>query len=76
MSTLANELRSRLTQYLNVQCSLEEFEAWFSPILRDVHKSSDGEAEYLVQEIEWAFCDLECGASIKAVADRLRQLIP
>ena len=61
MLTPANEMRSHLDLYLTGQCSLEQFEDWFAPVLRDVHKLNDPEAEGLANAIEWAFCDLERG---------------
>ena len=74
MSTLTNEMKSHLAQYVNRQCSLEEFEDWFAPVLRDVHKTNDHAAELLAHEIEWAFCDLERGVpsdEVRLVLHRL-----
>jgi hypothetical protein len=74
MSTTTNEMKGRLAQYLNRQCSLEEFDDWFAVALRDAHKSDDKEAESLAHAIEWAFCDLERGAPGEQVRNTLIQL--
>lgn len=63
MSTLTTEMRSRLARYAAGQCSLEQFEDWFAPVLRNVYQSNDPEAEQLAVAIEWAFCDMERGMS-------------
>jgi hypothetical protein len=75
MPTPADEMRSHLDAYLTGQCSLEQFEEWFSPVLRDVHKLHDAEAEGLANAIEWAFCDLERGVPSDKVKDTLSRFV-
>src|SRR5260370_27694468 len=75
MATPVNEMKSQLARYLSGQCSLEEFEEWFAPVLRDVHKSSDQDAEALAHAIEWAFCDLDRGVLPESVRSDLLNLV-
>jgi hypothetical protein len=72
MSPLTKEMRTRLNCYLTGACSLEDFQAWFSPIFHDVHKCGDSEAEALAGAVDWAFVDFESGG---LTPDRLRGVL-
>lgn len=73
---LAKELRKQLARYTSDDLDMKAFRDWFLPVLRDVHKSGDAEAEKLAHEVEWEFVDLERGLlpSENALKANLSQL--
>ena len=70
----AKEIREQLRQYLAGALDRTAFRDWFAVTLRDVHASSDPSAEQLAHAVEWAFCDLECGAAVEQVRGNLTAL--
>ena len=65
--TSFKELQKKLAEYTSGLLPVEEFRAWFAPVLRDVHRSGDADAEKLAHAVEWEFCDLERGVSSDAI---------
>jgi hypothetical protein len=74
MSKLADEMRTRLTDYLYGRCLLVDFESWLASAVVAAQKLNDQEAQSLGTAIEWAFSDLERGASPAEAKQSLSQL--
>ncbi len=53
--TMVDTMRNRLKKYLTGACSLDEFQEWFAPALRDAAVAEDAEAEELAASIALAF---------------------
>ncbi len=75
MSTLADEMKSRLASYVNQQSSLDQFEDWFGRASFEARKAKDSEAESLGYAVEWLFFDLEHGGDSAAVRKALASLV-
>jgi len=61
--TLANQIRNQLARYTSNDLDMRAFRDWFAPVLRDVHKSGEADAESLAHAVEWEFLDFERGVS-------------
>jgi hypothetical protein len=53
--TMLEQMKNWLNRYLSGACSLDEFQEWFAPALRDVATSEETEAEELAGSIVLAF---------------------
>jgi len=51
---MAPEIRKRLTQWVDGNISLREFQEWFVPATWNIHLANDPEAEGLADDIEMA----------------------
>ena len=58
-------MKRQLSLYLKGDMTLEEFERWSAPILRNSGKSADQYASTLCKMVEWAFFDFERGIVTK-----------
>jgi hypothetical protein len=65
--TLANRMRSQLARYTSNDLDMKSFRDWFVPVLRDVHKSGDQEAEALAHAVELEFVEMERGLASETV---------
>jgi hypothetical protein len=74
MSTLADEMKSRLALYVTQQASLDQFEDWFGRALFEARKAKDVEAESFGNAIEWLFFDLDRGADVEEVRRAMKLL--
>ena len=61
MSTLADEVRTRLNRYLTGLDTLVQFQDWFVPVFRDIRRSGDQEAEVLASTVDSVFLALAHG---------------
>ena len=51
-SSLENEIREHLAQYLDGRATLDAFEEWFAPLIWNIENAGDPGAEALAYEIE------------------------
>jgi hypothetical protein len=67
--TLVNDIKKQLGQYLAGTSTLLEFQEWL-----DRQDPTNEDVQALTLAIEWAFCDLERGASVEVLKQTLSQL--
>ncbi|HEV2315430.1 MAG TPA: hypothetical protein VGR94_09015 [Candidatus Acidoferrales bacterium] len=72
--TLCAQLQEKLAEYTSGLMTREEFRTWFAPVLRDVQKLGDLDAEKLAHAVEWEFCDVLRGASEQTLKENLARL--
>jgi hypothetical protein len=71
----ALQIRSRISDWLDGEISLSEFEDWFVPATWNIHKGNDPEAEELTDEIELSLSEYSGEyLSLDQLKDKLTEL--
>ena len=73
-TSLTTEICGRVTEYITVTITLEQFDAWYAPETWDVQWDEDGEATVMVHAIDELlaqYTDGSCGRTSFARSFRM-----